>query len=232
MKSIAKPGSFGYSRSATGETFTKNWLTDCAKLDDVNRVTCVQRKSIRKKSDSRDLVGASVCCLTYAGQLWFLHRIVNSGQDSASQAGFRWGAHQQFWTGFRRSQTGIHQVLVLSPGLDSLSTTQRQAADGDYGKLVQLCFTDASAVPSTQNFVWLANLRNEVNYRFSGHIWLMNWHHSAGLVTNHQKLINRYSTGLRSLPDAQRNFSKSHLVFVAARFCQLIRDVTSKLSVP
>ena len=142
------------------------------------------------------------------------------------------GAHQQFWTGFRRSQTGIHQVLLLSPGLDSLGTTQRQAADGDYGKLVQLCFTDASAVPSTQNFVWLANLRNEVNYRFSGHIWLMNWHHSAGLVTNHRKLIDRYSTGLRSLPDAQRNFSKSHLVFVAARFCQLIRDATSKLSVP
>jgi hypothetical protein len=33
MKSIAKPGSFGYSRSATDERFTKNWLTDCAKQD-------------------------------------------------------------------------------------------------------------------------------------------------------------------------------------------------------
>jgi len=38
MKSIAKFGSFGYSRSATGERFTKNWLTDCAKLDDVDSV--------------------------------------------------------------------------------------------------------------------------------------------------------------------------------------------------
>jgi hypothetical protein len=38
MKSIAKPGSFGYSRSATDERFTKNWLTDYAKLNGVNRV--------------------------------------------------------------------------------------------------------------------------------------------------------------------------------------------------
>ena len=37
MKSIAKPGSFGYSRSATGERFTKNWLTDFAKRDGANR---------------------------------------------------------------------------------------------------------------------------------------------------------------------------------------------------
>jgi len=28
----------GYSRSATGERFTKNWLTDYVKLDGVNRV--------------------------------------------------------------------------------------------------------------------------------------------------------------------------------------------------
>jgi hypothetical protein len=35
MKSIAKPGSFGYSPPATGERFTKNRLTDCAKLDGV-----------------------------------------------------------------------------------------------------------------------------------------------------------------------------------------------------
>lgn len=142
------------------------------------------------------------------------------------------GAHQQFWNGFRQSQTAIHKVLLLSPGLSSLSTTERQAADGEYGKLVQLCFTDASAVPSIQNFGWLANLRNDVNYRFAGHVWLMNWRHAAGLVTNHQGLVDRYSTGLRSLPDAQRNFSKSHLVFVAARFCQLNRDATSNLSVP
>jgi hypothetical protein len=142
------------------------------------------------------------------------------------------GAHYQFWTGFRQSQAAIHQVLLLSPGLDTLSAIQRQAADGDYGKLVQLCFTDASEVPSTQNFAWLANLRNEINYRFYGHVWLMNWRHSAGLVSNHQTLIDRYSTGLRSLPDAQRNFSKSHLVFVAARFCQLIRDATFNLSIP
>jgi hypothetical protein len=54
------------------------------------------------------------------------------------------GAHYQFWTGFRQSQAAIHQVLLLSPGLDTLSAIQRQAADGDYGKLVQLCFTDAS----------------------------------------------------------------------------------------
>jgi hypothetical protein len=38
MKSIAKFGSFGYSRSATGERFTKNWLTDCGKLEGVNKV--------------------------------------------------------------------------------------------------------------------------------------------------------------------------------------------------
>ncbi len=38
MKSIVKPGSFGSLRSATGERFTKNWLTDCAKPDGVNRV--------------------------------------------------------------------------------------------------------------------------------------------------------------------------------------------------
>jgi hypothetical protein len=38
MKSIAKPGSFGYSRSDTGERFTKNWLTACGKQDGVDRV--------------------------------------------------------------------------------------------------------------------------------------------------------------------------------------------------
>ena len=32
-----KPGSFGYSRSATGKRFTKNWLSDCAQLDGVNK---------------------------------------------------------------------------------------------------------------------------------------------------------------------------------------------------
>jgi hypothetical protein len=36
MKSIAKPGSFGCSRSATGERFTKNWLTECVKPDGVS----------------------------------------------------------------------------------------------------------------------------------------------------------------------------------------------------
>lgn len=142
------------------------------------------------------------------------------------------GAHQQFWTGFRQSQNAIHKVLLVEPGLDSLSTTQRQAADAEYGKLVQVCFTDASTVPASLNFTWLANLRNDVNYRFSGHVWLMNWRHSAGLVTNHQTLIDRYSNSLRLLPESQRNFSKNHLVFVAARFCQLIRDATSNLAVP
>ena len=37
MKSIAKPGSFGYSRSATDERFMKNWLTDGAKPDGVSK---------------------------------------------------------------------------------------------------------------------------------------------------------------------------------------------------
>jgi hypothetical protein len=142
------------------------------------------------------------------------------------------GAHQQFWTGFRQSQAEIHSVLLISPGLNSLSAIQRQAADADYGKLVQLCFSNGSEVPSIQNFIWLSNLRNQVNYRFHGNLWLMNWRHSAGLISNHQKIIDRYSNSFRTLPDAQRNFSKTHLVFVAARLCQLIRDATISLSIP
>jgi hypothetical protein len=151
---------------------------------------------------------------------------------SLRKLGSAGGAHQQFWTGFRQSQADIHRVLLLSPGLNTLSTTTRQAADGDYGRLVQLCFTNTSEVPSTPNFVWLAKLRNEINYRFHGHLWLMNWRHSAGLISNHQTLVDRYSTPLKSLPEAQRNFSKAHLIFVAARFCQLIQDATLKLSIP
>lgn len=142
------------------------------------------------------------------------------------------GAHQQFWNGFRTLQSAIHRVLLIETALHSLSATLRQAADGEYSKLVQMCFTDSSSLPATQNFVWLANLRNDVNYRFSGHLWLMNWRHSAGLVTNHQTLINRYANSLKALPDGQRNFTKNHLVFVAARFCQLVRDATANLSIP
>jgi hypothetical protein len=142
------------------------------------------------------------------------------------------GAHKQFWTGFRRSQTAIHEALLVSPGLATLSATQRQAADGEYGKLIQTSFIDTSIAPPIQNFEWLSDLRNDVNYRFAGNVWLMNWHHSAGLITNHEGLIERYSTGLKSLPEAQRNFSKNHLAYVAARFCQLVRDATSELSIP
>ncbi len=140
------------------------------------------------------------------------------------------GAHQQFWTGFRQSQAAVHQAILLSPALATLGSTERQAADGDYTKLIQLCFTDCSQMPATLNFTWLANLRNEINYRFSGNVWLMNWRHSAGLIANQQGLIERYSTGLKSLPEKQRNLSKSHLVFVAARLCQVVRDATSDLS--
>jgi hypothetical protein len=39
MKSIAKPGSFGSLRSATDERVTKNWVSDCAKPDDVKWVS-------------------------------------------------------------------------------------------------------------------------------------------------------------------------------------------------
>jgi hypothetical protein len=57
------------------------------------------------------------------------------------------GAHHQFWTGFRQSQSAIHHVLLLSPGLNTLSTTERQAADGDYVKLVRV--TTSSGLPSS-----------------------------------------------------------------------------------
>lgn len=142
------------------------------------------------------------------------------------------GAHQQFWTGFRQSQSAIHEVLLVSPGLGTLSATQRQTADSEYSKLIDTFFINASLTSADQNFAWLTSLRNEVNYRFSGYVWLMNWRHSAGLISNHEAVIERYSTGLKSLPDSQRNFSKNHLAFVAARFCQLIRDATSRLKVP
>ena len=118
------------------------------------------------------------------------------------------GAHQQFWTGFRQSQNLIRQYLVGSPGLDSLSTTQRQAADVEYSKLVQMCFTDASTVPSTQNFAWLANLRNDVNYRFSGHVWLMNWRHSSGTCHKSSDAVNRFQMVLDRCPKRSEIFRK------------------------
>jgi hypothetical protein len=142
------------------------------------------------------------------------------------------GAHHQFWTGFRQLQSAIHQVLLVAPGLGTLSATQRQAADSDYGKLVENCFTEASTSQRAPDFAWLASFRNEVNYRFARQLWLMNWHHSAGLIAHHEVLIHRYSDGAKSLPAAQRNFSKNHLAFVAARFCQLVRESTSTLSIP
>jgi hypothetical protein len=55
MKSIVKPGSFGYSRSATDGRFTKNWLTDCAKPDGVNRV------AYRKKSPVLGRATGAIC---------------------------------------------------------------------------------------------------------------------------------------------------------------------------
>ena len=55
MKSIAKPGSFGSSRSATDERFTKNWLTDCAKPDGVNRVAYRKESRLVGSRDPRDL---------------------------------------------------------------------------------------------------------------------------------------------------------------------------------
>ncbi len=148
------------------------------------------------------------------------------------QLGSAGGAHQQFWIGFRQSQAAIHEALLLSPGLGTLGPTERQAADGEYTRLIQMCFRDTSVPSANLNFTWLSSLRNETNYRFSGHAWLMNWHHSAGLIANYQGIIDRYSTGLRTLPEGQRTFSKAHLVFVATRLCQVIRDATSGLKHP
>jgi hypothetical protein len=48
MKSIAKHGSSGSSRWVTGERFTKNWLTDSATPDDVNRVTTGKQSRVVK----------------------------------------------------------------------------------------------------------------------------------------------------------------------------------------
>lgn len=141
------------------------------------------------------------------------------------------GAHQQFWAGFRLAQPSVHSVLLVSPALATLSALDRQAADSEYIRLIDACFTTPAA-PHAHDYSWLSRLRNDLNYRFGGHAWLMNWHHSTGLIPAHESLIARYSSGAKSLPDSQRNFSRAHLGYVAARFCQLLGDATSALVVP
>ena len=142
------------------------------------------------------------------------------------------GAHKQFWEGFRRSQNAIGQVLLISDGLNTLSAYQRQTAHNEYKRLIDQAFGNSSSITKTLDFQWLSSIRNKINYRFSDNVWLMNWQHTTGLIPNQELLIERYKASTRSLPDAQRNYSKRHLAFVATRFCQIVEDATTSLSPP
>lgn len=145
--------------------------------------------------------------------------------------GGKGGAHQQFWSGFQTLQNAIYTTLLSSPAINVLSTQERQSACTEYTKLVDLCFSNCTSIPSTPDFGWLSRVRNGINYRFANHLWLMNWQHSAGLISNHQSIIDRYSNGDRKLPEPRRNFGHTHLVYVATRFCKLVREATSFISV-
>jgi hypothetical protein len=148
-----------------------------------------------------------------------------------SKIGGKGGAHQQFWNGFQKLQSNVHWTLLSSPTLNILSQQERQSAHVEYKNFIDLCFSKTNTTSSSHDFGWLSKLRNEINYRFTKHLWLMNRRHSAGLISNHQRIIDRYSNGDRSPPTSHRNFSHTHLVYVATRFHKLIRKATSTIAV-
>lgn len=139
------------------------------------------------------------------------------------------GAHQQFWSAFRQSQSIVHNTILASAALSSLGPLERQMADAEYLQLMNQCFTDARGGPGTLNFNWMSELRNRMNYRFSGQAWLMNWRNSVGLTTHIEDAIARYDATSRTAPRSQLTFSTKHLIFVATRFHQLVRDATTNL---
>jgi hypothetical protein len=178
------------------------------------------------------LIGRGFSTRFVAGNYVFAIELSNPVNIVLRKFGSGGGAHKQFWNGFQRSQNAIHEALLVSPGLNTLSTAQRQAADSEFEQLIQTSFIDTSVSTNVPDFEWCSKLRNSVNYRFDGHAWLMNWQHSTGLITNHELIIQRYLSGLKELPEVQRNFSKNHLAYVAARFCQLVKAATLTLSAP
>ena len=169
---------------------------------------------------------ASVGALNYG----FRVELSNPVTIRISKLGSKGGAHQQFWGGFQKLQNPINTTLLSSPAINVLGTLERQSAYAEYTKLVDLCFSSSATALTTPDFNWLSRLRNGINYRFSNHLWLMNWRHTAGLISNHQSIVDRYTHGDRTLPHTHRNFGHTHLIFVATRFCKLVREATSSIA--
>lgn len=136
------------------------------------------------------------------------------------------GAHQQFWTGFEQLRRDIQEVLLTSPALSILDPLVRQAADAEYDRLMESFFQTQLAGSCGLDYGWLSSHRNSVNYRFAGNCWRMNWHSSAGTVSELRRILDRFGSGSRSLPASSSDFSGRHVVFVAARLCKVISEST------
>lgn len=150
---------------------------------------------------------------------------------SMRKTGTKGGVHQQFWSNFERLQPCIRQRLLKSPALAILSVVDRQEALTEYQTLIETMFLNSSRASSNDgcDYGWMSSLRNNVNYRFGKHHWLMNRRHEAGLINNHQSLIDRYMKNFKSLPKNERVYSARHMQFNSTRLFQIVDAATKRL---
>lgn len=141
------------------------------------------------------------------------------------------GVHRLFWSNFARLQPSIREKLLQSPALAILSVAARQDALSEYQTLIDTMFINTGAASSNIDFTWMSSLRNDVNYRFAKHQWLMNRRHEAGLINNHQSLVDRYRKSYKSLPKNERVYSARHMQFNSTRLVHIVETATRGLRI-
>lgn len=140
------------------------------------------------------------------------------------------GAHATFWSTFKAVRNEIDQRILLGKVFGALDNTTRISGAQEIAMLLSQCFTADDAIDATFDYQWLSDLRNRINYRFDENVWMMSWNSRAGLVSGHQKLIERTLSKMKPISIVGSNTRR--LIVVATLLCKLVHDSTATFKVP